>query len=386
MKGTSATLLAVCVFAGVAGADLLFGAYLERAAPDDVFAAYASHAQLAERRAARRAATGLIPHRYLGYAPTPNYASDGLTHDADGFRGPAPAPIKAPGEFRIAAIGGSTTYGFGIAADALTYPARLESHLRAGGMERARVLNAGVNGYGSRESVINLALRVRPRTPDLVIFYEGLNDAHTRFVWPADRLKGDDGVCRLALVDGLFAMAWYEHSNIARALAIAAGAILPHSALDRTWAPTGYADGGACHTAEFLRQKRAGTYPQGLFRETPAAAMSAAAGTGHYEANARAIAALARAMGARPVFVTFVYRRDFPDPVVASDEYATAMDEHNDALRKVAREMRVPLFDLAAEGGFAREHFTDGRHMTPAGADRMASILAAWLLRLPDGD
>ena len=72
--------------------------------------------------------------------------------------------------FRIVCVGGSTTYGG--KTDHATF---LEEQLRTDGYQ-VEVLNAGVPGWTSRESLINFELRVLPMQPDLVIVYHGRND------------------------------------------------------------------------------------------------------------------------------------------------------------------------------------------------------------------
>ena len=93
-------------------------------------------------------------------------------------------------------MGGSTTYGHGIKDDKNTYPGRLEQALQEMGHKNVKVLNFGVSGYGVRECVINFLQRGLDFEPNLIIFYEGLNDVTSRFVWPSDFASGDDVVCR----------------------------------------------------------------------------------------------------------------------------------------------------------------------------------------------
>lgn len=145
----------------------------------------------------------VVPHPYIAYVPTPNYrsrpgAKEQASHNALGFRGPETTWEKPPGTYRIACLGGSSTYGQGPSTNETTWPARLEHHLRAARPDRQiEVINGGCRGYSTFEIFANLAFRVLDFEPDLVIIYETINDmrcalykqpkhdnTHWRAVWP----------------------------------------------------------------------------------------------------------------------------------------------------------------------------------------------------------
>jgi lysophospholipase L1-like esterase len=93
-----------------------------------------------------------------------------------GFRG---GPIEVPkpdGVVRIAALGDSVTFGFGVAEDD-TYPARLAALLAADAApRRVEWINAGVPGFSSWQGVRHLQQHVLPTRPDVVIVLFGWND------------------------------------------------------------------------------------------------------------------------------------------------------------------------------------------------------------------
>jgi len=132
------------------------------------------------------------PHPYLTYALTPSFRKDGVSHNALGYRGPETTAFKAPGTIRILCLGGSSTYGVGASSNSWTWPAQLQRAL-AGSRPAApvEVVNAGVPGYTSFETLIDLELRGVDLAPDLVIVYQGFNDlrAATR---AEDRVAGDN--------------------------------------------------------------------------------------------------------------------------------------------------------------------------------------------------
>lgn len=89
--------------------------------------------------------------------------------------------LPPEGGVRIAALGDSFTFGFGVERDE-AYPARLEALLaaRAPAGTPVEVLNFGVGGYSSRDEAAALAGRVRPFKPRLVVVGYVLNDPEIR--------------------------------------------------------------------------------------------------------------------------------------------------------------------------------------------------------------
>ena len=151
-----------------------------------------------------------VPHPYLGYALRPGYERAGdpnvrgaaqIHINSHGMRGPEMATEKDPGTIRILCLGGSTTYCTGAMSDAAAWPAQLEKQLNGAGIPGVHfeVGNAGVSGWTSAESLINLALRLVELRPDFLLLYHIPNDAraiqtrgvvgdytHLRQAWVAD--------------------------------------------------------------------------------------------------------------------------------------------------------------------------------------------------------
>ena len=88
------------------------------------------------------------------------------------FRGKAPSPDRRNG-VRIICLGGSTTFGHEVKAEQ-AWPAATERVLKTEGIE-AEVINAGVQGYGSRQLLVRYRRDIAPLQPDYVIIYEGWN-------------------------------------------------------------------------------------------------------------------------------------------------------------------------------------------------------------------
>jgi len=139
----------------------------------------------------------LSPHPYLSYSTTPNYFNYNngrkeFSHNSLGYRGLETTLKKQTGIFRIVTLGGSTTYTSGVPENSKTYPALLEKELKEKfGFHNIEVINAGVPGYTSWESLINFQFRVLELDPDLIIIYHGTNDTHARLV-PPSAYHGDN--------------------------------------------------------------------------------------------------------------------------------------------------------------------------------------------------
>lgn len=99
-----------------------------------------------------------------------------LSINSLGFRGAEFTKHKPTGVIRIACLGASTTFCAEASSNDMAWPAQLERLLNERHGERFQVINAGVPGYSTDQSAINLRERVLPLDPDLVIVYHGNND------------------------------------------------------------------------------------------------------------------------------------------------------------------------------------------------------------------
>jgi lysophospholipase L1-like esterase len=84
--------------------------------------------------------------------------------------------MKPPDEIRLAFIGGSTTAGLNLNFQE-NWPGRVGDWVqdRLPG-KTVRTINAGVPGFDTAMSLGNLALRVMPFSPDVVVIYHAYND------------------------------------------------------------------------------------------------------------------------------------------------------------------------------------------------------------------
>ncbi|MFV1989052.1 MAG: SGNH/GDSL hydrolase family protein [Gemmatimonadota bacterium] len=125
---------------------------------------------------------GYVQDTVIGYRLQPTFErvdtkERAFTHNSLGFRGPEISVTKSPGTLRVAIVGASTVYGIYV-DDRETSASVLEELLRDGipghGVE---VLNGGVPGWTSRESLVRLRETVTRLQPDVVVFIDGRNDA-----------------------------------------------------------------------------------------------------------------------------------------------------------------------------------------------------------------
>lgn len=108
------------------------------------------------------------PHPRRGTALKPGYRDDLYRVNADGFRG-AELPPDLDRYRLIAAIGDSTTFGWGV-GEGEDYPSRLMERLRRSGLPDVYVVNAGVPGYTSSQTLAYLReLLAGPLGVDLVV-------------------------------------------------------------------------------------------------------------------------------------------------------------------------------------------------------------------------
>lgn len=328
-------------------------------------------------------------HPYLAYSNRPGFSADKraeggqqVSHNALGFRGRELTVAKPAGVFRIACLGGSSTYGQSETSDDVIWPARLEVLLNENtpaGAPRVEVINAGCQGYSTFESLINLELRVVDLEPDLVLVYHGINDmrcalyrepvrdnTHWRAVWPVERPS------RLEqLVQSSTTFRYLRH-------------------LDESW---------------IRRRSQLGSYVIVAF--DPVADQYSKSdpptqGFDNIRRNLRSIAAVARAHGAQPIFMTQAMRYADLDEAPSRDMQAWGLERVKELKREVGAELDVPVLDIApkieaeaarqlAAGEVVEIHvrgrvkiqdrvFTNEVHFTDAGSEFMARTVAAALV------
>lgn len=134
-----------------------------------------------------------IPDGLLGFraAPSTSFSlgtagedrhEDWMVSNSQGFIVPATpdrayAVLKPANVFRVIVLGGSTVLGQGAASPAGALPAILEHRLRDRSGPSVEVINGGVLAYTTAREYLWLLSELGRYSPDLVIAYDGWNDA-----------------------------------------------------------------------------------------------------------------------------------------------------------------------------------------------------------------
>ena len=359
----------------LAFAEIAASVYLFRWADEDAFIRYASWSQLQTRELAKM--PKYSPHLYLGYYPTPNYSRGKNLHNSLGYRGEEIQIPKPEGEFRIACLGGSTTYTGKIGNYTRSYPYLLEEYLKQGGYGHVSVVNAGASNWSSWESLINFEFRVLDLEPDLIIVYHGINDVHPRLVWPPETYRGDNSGYRAHGQIKVFMPSVFEHSTLLRILMINAGWTTPHGDLERTTDR----HPGTYYGGQFSSQKTRGVYPKGIYERVSALRMLEENEPIYFARNIENIVAIANHQKIEVVLSSFAYSPLFTDrPRVSSEEYVEALEEYNRLLDKISAELSVNFFDFASVFPDGRQYYVDGRHVTKKGVYLKAKLFGDYLI------
>jgi hypothetical protein len=116
----------------------------------------------------------------IGYTLKPNHTGEAfgaaLTTNSLGFRGREWSQAKAPGTLRIALLGDSHGFGYGITIEQ-TFGELLAQRLQARLGRPVEVLNCSVIGYNTGQELAALEGKVLQLQPDLVMVLTCSNDA-----------------------------------------------------------------------------------------------------------------------------------------------------------------------------------------------------------------
>lgn len=101
-----------------------------------------------------------------------------LDHNENGYRGPAAPKAKPAGEYRVFVLGGSTVYEGNPPIARL-----LEQKFREHGYFNVSVYNYGVVSSVSSMELARIVFEILDLQPDLVVMYNGGNDADHPYYW-----------------------------------------------------------------------------------------------------------------------------------------------------------------------------------------------------------
>jgi lysophospholipase L1-like esterase len=346
--------------------------YLMNFAGEERFRKYASLEQINKRY---KNTIRYVQHRYIGYHPAPNFKKGENKHNSLGFRGDEIIQPKPKGEFRIACLGGSTTYTGHVEDYRFSYPDLLEKELQKQGHRNVKVVNSGAGGWSSWESLINFQFRLLDLYPDMIIIYHGINDVETRLVWPPGAYKGDNSGRRIF---SAFTPSIFESSTVIRFFLLRMGLIYSHGLFAKSidiLPKTYYRD-------EFINQKLSNTYPSGIFKKISAKKMVMTNKPIYFKRNIENIVAIANHLGIKTILATFAHSPLFvTSPTASSEEHVLALNETNKILKVVAMGMGVNLFDFASYFPKEKQYYSfDGIHLNAKGAKLKAKLFARYIV------
>ncbi len=301
--------------------------------------------------------------------------------NAEGFRGDPVTVDKAPGTFRIFTLGGSTTLGVANPYEE-SYPFLLQGILRDRHPGRQiEVQNAASAWYTTAHNVVSYELRVRRFDPDLIVFYEAINDLVRSFAPP-----------------------WFAHGDFQHDYSHYLGPYARLAGPDAEMgAPRSWLDGWfAWRTLTRRLQHQPSPFNQ---RDADNVARLAAQMTQTGTPDFRSLASFqefyatlirdVRADG-RPIIVAsqpYLYSPTLPDagrrllyfaPIFCA-EHGTypsmaamirGMDLFNGTARSVADAQHVPFVDLVSVVPKTAEYFSDDVHLRGSGNRIVATRLA----------
>jgi lysophospholipase L1-like esterase len=210
----------------------------------------------------------------------------------------------------------------------------------------------------------------------LIIVYHGINDVHTRLVWPPEHYKGDNSG-RRAPMEPFFMPGVLEYSTLWRVVGIRLGITRSHSDFTRTIdsPPSNY------YGDLFRDQRYSLRYPEGIFEQVSASEMLQTNPPVYFQRNIENLIAIAKSNGVQILLASFASHPDFKDhPRASSEEYIEAYRETNEVLRRLAEHTQVSFFDFASVFPRERRYYADGRHVTEEGARVKAALFANHLV------
>jgi lysophospholipase L1-like esterase len=307
------------------------------------------------------------PHHYSLYTLRPSYrSSDGKTrHNSRGCRAEEFRVPKPPGVYRIIALGGSTTYSTSVRDNGDVFTYRLQALLNAPTSRLAKaqsfeVINCGMPGFTSAETLVRYIFVVSEHQPDLLIVQQGLNDVLPRslptvsrdyrefsktWAWEGIEVNGDRwflGRLLQAARNRLRDSIWTQGINYVVRRPYwdreASGAAPEHFAKNQSWI---------------------------------------------FESNARYLIRLAAADGARVLLLT---EHVVVDPADRPTDWLIeggiqAVLEHDGITERLAREEGTLFLDLQKALCACGTIMPDGRHLNEEGERQKAQVILEYLMK-----
>ncbi len=294
-----------------------------------------------------------------------------------GLRGDSLPMPKPDDELRVFVVGGSTTETLYLDdRQALTRVLQNRLDTIVSGM-RVKVYGAGKSGARSYDHIEMIAHRLVHLEPDVLIVFAGINDLRAA-------MYGRD----FLMLPPAFGAPDTEWS-LMQFLRFAMTEFQLGRRLFSLLKPDEYRDAVEQITlrSNFRRSVR-------MREALPVSASPPRTDVARYRDNMRSIVGIARSHGIDLVFLTqattwnsrvdsaiakWHWMTGGPDSAYREEALDRAMEAYNDAVRAVAAEFDVPLFDLARLLPKSGEYFYDNVHFNPRGAETVGARLASFV-------
>ena len=226
------------------------------------------------------------------------------------------------------------------------------------------MINCGVAGYNSWESLINLEFRVLDLEPDLIIVYHGTNDVHARLAEPSC-YRGDNSGRRKQW-GGPLIVAW-KHLSCLRVLLRGIGYCCNNIKLkDQIYLEHLVCKSDTMHHIYSTQPK----HEIGeILKSNPPI---------YFQRNLRNIIAIAKEHEIDVLFATWAYSPYFND-YASNLYYIQGFEENNRVVREVAATHDIYLLDFATIMPQEKKYWFDGRHVNEAGAKKKAELFAEFI-------
>jgi len=259
---------------------------------------------------------------------------------------------KKTGRVRIACLGGSTTHG--------KYPRIMKQVLDQKLGEPVEVMNWGVPGWTTQETMVNYMTTVQDYDPDVVVIHHALNDVAPRRM---SDFRSDYAHWRKTWEDPHFTdfQQWLiQKSDI-------------------------YAGLVAKTTPAFILANFANRDFEGIKSDAPARKMPAGTEVA-FRRNIETLCDLIELRGGKVCLVTMPYKLNLANRQDGGQRlWAAGIEEHNQILRDISAERDLLLVDCEAGAKIKPEvsipMFRDRVHLTWKGARVKATAIADGLLK-----
>ena len=285
--------------------------------------------------------------------------------NALGYRGALFTPYKPADKVRIMVYGGSSVFDVAH-PDTRDWPHRVETRLQQSGFASVEVINAGIPGLRSSDSVGRLFAEGHLFEPNYVLFYGSWNDIKEfRATEPLLRLRSP-----------------LHQSDVDNPL------FTYRNGLDR-W---------LCEVSQLYVRLRSRYYtwnlrlgPEGSLPQGDYVATLSETALRQYRMNIQTFVDVARNAGAVPILVTEAHlvspgntaadkeRIRYDMVLLTHETLLNAFEATNRILRDVSMEKQVRLIDASSDLSGRADLFLDTVHLTDRGSDALADIVAASL-------